>query len=64
MMLSIAFSIGSNAVVEWPIIIDTIRRGSGSEAWHAYLPVRDRRIRLSVPCGLAAAAGAAVFLLR
>jgi len=54
MLVSCAYLIGSNALIEWPVIADTIRRGSGAEAWHAYLPNRDKRLRASVPAGIVA----------
>jgi hypothetical protein len=61
MRLAMVYVMVSTAVIEWPIIIDTIRRGSGAAAWRAYLPKRSGRARLALVVG--ALATLAVYLL-
>ena len=53
------FFVASNAFFEWPIIFDTLRRGDGAAAWHAYLKVRPFRLRLGTISGIVATVAAA-----
>ena len=61
MRLATVYVMASTVAIEWPIIFDTFRRGSGAEAWHAYLPKRGGRARLGLVVG--ALATLCVYLL-